>query len=190
MNVHYYGVLMSEQSNDSHQKAYTETLLNYNREEGETLLTPQDWLNEVNVREEPNPTNAANNDKPNPNDWAGKTGLKALTTRLYGKVYHTFMIKPHLAAFRTGKCLVLNESSMFLFGTPNPTTRVSKKIPTLADDDIFVTLWMKKVTANASVYARLQKKKRAMSKTKMVRYPVARGEIRTFSFDGKSTRWE
>lgn len=87
--------------------------------------------------------------------------------------------------------LFLNESSMFLFGTPNPTTRVSKAIPTLADDDIFVTLWMKKVTANASVYARLQKKKkRAMSKTKMVRYPVARGEIRTFSFDGKSTRWE
>ena len=80
------------------------------------------------------------------------------------------MIKPHLAAFRTGKCLVsgvqidlelfLNESSMFLFGTPNPTTRVSKTIPTLADDDIFVTLWMKKVTANASVYARLQKKKK------------------------------
>ena len=79
---------------------YTETLLNYNREEGETLLTPQGWLNEVNVREELNPTNAAKNDKPNPNDWAGKTSLKALTSRLYGKVYHTFMIKPHLAAFR------------------------------------------------------------------------------------------
>ena len=182
MNVHYYGVLMSEQSNDYHQKAYTETLLNYNREEGETLLTPQGWLNEVNVPEELNPINAANNDKPNPNDWPGKTGLKALTSRLYGKVYHSFMIKPHLAAFRTGKCLVsgvqmdlelfLNEISMFLFGTPNPTTRVSKKIPTLADDDIFVTLWIEKVTANASVYARLQKKKRAMSKTKMVRYPV------------------
>lgn len=29
-----------------------------------------------------------------------------------------------------------------------------------------------------------------MSKTKMVRYPVARGEISTFSFHGKSTRWE
>ena len=41
MNVHYNGVLMREQTNDYHQKAYNETLLNYNREEGETLLTPK-----------------------------------------------------------------------------------------------------------------------------------------------------
>ena len=34
MNVHFNGVLMSEQSNAYHQKAYMETLLNYNREEG------------------------------------------------------------------------------------------------------------------------------------------------------------
>ena len=85
--------------------------------------------------------------------------------------------------------LFLNETSMFLFGTLDPATCVSKKIPTLADDDIFVPLWMKKVTVNASVYARLQKEQ-AMSKTKLVRYPVVRGEIRTFSSDGKSTRWE
>ena len=52
------------------------------------------------------PTNAGTNDKPNPSDWDGKTGLKALTRRLLGKTYHTFMIKPHVAVFRTGKCLV------------------------------------------------------------------------------------
>ena len=85
--------------------------------------------------------------------------------------------------------LFLNESSTFLFGTPDPTTCVIKKIPTLADDDIFVALWMKKATVNAIVYARLQKEQ-AMSKTRLVRYPVACGEIRTFSSDGKSTRWE
>ena len=41
MNVHFSGVLMSEQSNAYHQKAYIETLLNYNREEGRTVLAPQ-----------------------------------------------------------------------------------------------------------------------------------------------------
>ena len=107
-------------------------------------------------------TNAATNDKPNPNNWSGKTGLKALTSRLYGKVYHTFMVKPHVSVFRTGKCLVpgvqidlelyLNDNNMFLFGTPDTTTTVGKKIPTLGYDDLFVTLWMKKVTLNASVY--------------------------------------
>ena len=53
---------------------------------------------------------------------------------------------------------------------------------------MFVTLWMKKVTLNASVYSRLQKE-RSLIKTKKVRYPVVRSEIRTYSFDGNSTRW-
>ena len=198
MNVHYNGALMSEQSNAYHQKAYKETLLNYNRQERDTLLAPQSWVNEVNVQEELTPTDATNNDEPNPGAWTGETGLKELTSRLLDKVHHTFMIKTHLAVFKTGKCLLLgiqiylelflNESNMFLFGTPDTTTSVNKKIPTLADDDIFVTC-MVKVTLNASVYARLQIE-RAPSKTKRVKYPVVRSEIRTFSFEGKSTRWE
>ena len=106
------------------------------------------------------------------------------------------MIKPHIAVFRTGKCLVpgvqidlelyLNDNNMFLFGTADTTTSVNKKIPTLADDDLSVTLCMIKVTLNASVYSRLQKE-RTLSKTKKVRYPVVRSEIRTYSFDGNST---
>ena len=78
---------------------------------------------------------------------------------------------------------------MFLFGTPDTTTSVGKKIPTLGDNDIFVTLRMKKVTLNASVYTRLQKE-RSLIKTKKVQYPVVRSKIRTYSFDGHSTRWE
>ena len=123
------------------------------------------------------PTNAGTNDKPNPNDWDAKTRLKTLTRRLLGKTYHTFMIKLHVALFRTVKCLVsevqidlelyLNDSNLFLFGTPDTTTSVGKKIPNLGDNDIFVTLWMKKVTLNASVYTRLQKEC-SLSKTTRV----------------------
>ncbi|CAH3017178.1 unnamed protein product [Porites evermanni] len=180
---------------------YIETLVNYNREEGKTTLAAQGWVNELNVAEESTPTNATNNEEPDVANWAGETGLKALTSRLLGKVYHTFMIKPHVAVFKTGKCLVpgvqidlellLNDSNinMFLFGTPDTTTSVDKKIPTLGDDGLYVTLWMKKVTQNASVYARLQKE-RSLRKTKKVKYPVVRSEIRTYSFDGNSTRWK
>ena len=198
MNVSFNGVLMTEQSNAYHQKAYLETLQNYNGQGGETTLAAQGWVNELNVRDSLTQTNAANDDEPNPNGWSGKTGLKVLTSRLLGKAYHTFMIKPHIAVFRTGKCLVpgvqidlelyLNDSNMFLFGTADTTTSVNKKIPTLADDDLSVTLCMIKVTLNASVYSRLQKE-RTLSKTKKVRYPVVRSEIRTYSFDGNSTRW-
>ena len=107
------------------------------------------------------------------------------------------MIKPHVSVFRTGKCLVqgvqidlelyVNDSNIFLFGTPDKTTSVGKKIPTLEDNDIFVTLWMKNVTLNASVDTRLQKE-RSLGKTKKVQYPVVRSEIRTYSFDGNSTQ--
>ena len=64
---------------------------NYNRQEGETTLAAQGWVNERNVRDSLTPTNAANDDTPNPNNWNGKTGLKGLTSRLLGKAYHTFM---------------------------------------------------------------------------------------------------
>ena len=84
--------------------------------------------------------------------------------------------------------LYVNDSNIFLFGTPDKTTSVGKKIPTLEDNDIFVTLWMKNVTLNASVYTRLQKE-RSLSKTKKVQYPVVRSEIKPYSFDGNSTQW-
>ena len=81
--------------------------------------------------------------------------------------------------------LYLNDSNLFLFGTPDTTTSVGKNIPTLGDNDLSVTLWMKNVTLNASVYSRLQKE-RTLSKTKKVQYPVVRSEIRTYSFDGNT----
>ena len=78
--------------------------------------------------------------------------MKTLTNRLLGKVFHTFIVRPRLEVFRTGKCLVpavqidlelfLNDIHLFLFGTPDTITSVNKKIPTLADDEIFVTLHM------------------------------------------------
>ena len=40
----------------------------------------------------------------------------------------------------------------------------------------------------SSVYVRLQKERQL--EKKIVRYPVGRSEIRTFSFDGRTTQWE
>ena len=73
-------------------------------------------------------------------------------------------------------------------GTPNKGTLNTKKFPAILNEGIKVTLLMRKVTLNASVYVRLQKE-RQLGK-KIVRYPVVRGEIGTFSFDGRTTQWE
>ena len=198
MNLSFNGVMMTEQSNAYHQKAYLETIVNYSRQEGETTLAPQGWVNELNVVDHFTPTNADTDDEPDVANWAGKTGLKALTSRLVGNAFHTFIIKPHIAVLKTGKCLVpnvqidlelyLNDYTTFLFGTTDTDTTVNKKIPTVAEGDLFVTLWMKKITLSSSTYNLLQKE-RSLSKTRKVKYPVVRSEIRTYSFDGRSTRW-
>ena len=73
-------------------------------------------------------------------------------------------------------------------GTLNKGTLNDKKFPAIHNEDIKVTLLIRKMTLKASVYVRLQKE-RQMGK-KIVRYPVVRSEIRTFSFDGRTTQWE
>ncbi|CAH3025973.1 unnamed protein product, partial [Porites evermanni] len=191
------GVLMTEQSNTYHYRACLETLLNYNREEGATKLAPQGWVNQLNVVNVMGAT-AVNSDVPTDANWSGNTDLRALTSRLLEEHWHTFLIRPHLPPLKTGKLLVpnvqmdfelfLNPNTVYLMGTPNKGTLVAKKFPAIHPEDIKVTLLMRKVTLNASVYVRLQKE-RQLGK-QIARYPVVRSEIRTFSFDGRTTQWE
>ena len=191
------GVLMTEKSNTYHYRAYLETLLSYNREEGANKLAPQGWVNQLNVIAEMVAT-GANSDTPTGADWSGNEELRALTSRLLSENWHTFIIRPHLPALKTGKRLVpgfqldfelfLNPSSVYLMGTPNKVTLTDKKFPAIDNEEIKVTLLMRKVTLNASVYVRLQKERQVAKQ--IVRYPVVRSEIRTFSFDGRTTQWE
>ena len=88
------GVLMTEQSNTYHYRAYLETLLNYNREEEATKLAPQGWVNQLNLVEELS-TTTANTGVPNNANWSGNTELRALTSRLLDQNWHT-IIRPHL----------------------------------------------------------------------------------------------
>ena len=188
---------MTEQSNKYHYRAYLETLLSYNREEGATKLAPQGWFNQLNVIEEMGAT-GANSDIPTNANWKGNAALRALTSRLLSENWHTFIIRPHLPPLKTGKCLVpgvqldfelfLNPDTVYLMGTPNKGTLNTKKFPAIHNEDLKVTLLMRKVTLNASFHVRLQKE-RQLGK-KIVRYPVVRSEIRTFSFDGRTTQWE
>ena len=139
------GVLMTEQSKTYHYKAYLETLLNYNREEGATKLAPQGWVNQLKVIAEIGAT-GANSDIPTNANWSGNAELRALISRLLSENWHTFIIRRHLPPLKTGKCLVpgvqldfelfLNPSSVYLMGTPNKATLNAKKSPAIHNDDI------------------------------------------------------
>jgi len=47
-------------------------------------------------------------------------------------------------------------------GTPNKGTLNAKKFPAIHNEDIKVTLLMRKVTLNASVYVRLQRERQML----------------------------
>ena len=49
INVRFNGTLMTEQTDTYAYSAYLQTLLNYHRDDGETLLQPQGWVNFLNV---------------------------------------------------------------------------------------------------------------------------------------------
>ena len=130
----------------------------------------------------------ANSDTPTNANWSGNAELRALTSRLLDQNWHTFIIRPHLPPLKMGKCLVpgvqldfelfLNPNTLYLMGTPNKGTLNDKKLPDIHNEDIKVTLLMRKVTLNASVYVRLQKE-RQLGK-KIVRYPVVRTQSARF----------
>ena len=48
ISVRLNDTLISPQTDNYHYKAYLETLLNYNRDDGKTVLKPQGWFNAVN----------------------------------------------------------------------------------------------------------------------------------------------
>ena len=47
ISVRLNGTLISPQTDTYHYKAYLQTLLNYNRQDGETILRSQGWYNAV-----------------------------------------------------------------------------------------------------------------------------------------------
>ena len=49
ISVRLNGTLISPQMDTYHYKAYMETLLNYNRDDGETILKPQGWFNAIDL---------------------------------------------------------------------------------------------------------------------------------------------
>ena len=97
------GVLMTEQNNTYHYRAYLETLLNYSREEGATKLAPQGWVNQLNVIPEMGAI-GANSDIPTNANWSGNIELRALTSRLLSENWHTFIVRPYLHPSRQADC--------------------------------------------------------------------------------------
>ena len=108
------GTVNSPQSDTYHYKAYLEELLNYDREDGKTVLGPQGWFNQVGFP----PQWTANNSNTTGNGGAGHADYQNLsanhkgalaasvpeTANYVGGVTHSLVFTPHLEVFHTAKC--------------------------------------------------------------------------------------
>ena len=197
MNLRFNGALMSEQTDMYAYKAFIETILNYDRHEGDTLLAPQGWVNQLNVVPRLQAA-GVNDDISTTAEWLHNSAqpLKTATVKFHSGQVVSLIVHPHLEAFHTGRLLVpgvemvlelfCNSPDFFIFGTKTSGTGVKRMI-TLDQTDLKVTLHLCRVSLNPTVYAALQAERKTKRKT--AKYPVVRSEIRSFSFDGRTTRF-
>ena len=197
MNLRLNGTLMSEQTDTYAYTAFIQTLLNHNKEEGKTLLAPQGWVNQLSPPAQLVAA-GANDDISTTAGWAHNNAhpLKTFTKKFHEKKKVKLLIRPHLDAFQTGRALVpqveinlqlyFNSPDFFMFGTPTSGTGV-KKFVTLGRDNVKVKLHLCHLALNASVFTSLQKQRMS---GRWAKYPVVRSEIRTFFFNGNTTKFQ
>ena len=199
-NVKFNGILMTEQTNLYHYLAYFATLLNYSKEEGDSKLAPQGWVNgALNADAQLSVADANTDIIKNTDVTSSYAKLEELTKRTVVENHlFTFVMKPYVPVMQVGGYLIpgtsiemelyLNPNTVYLYGTPNKGTLTAKVFPTITQEDIEVTLVIPKITLNSSVFNQLQSERNLTKKN--ITYPVVRTSIRTFSIPSGNTMWE
>ena len=126
ISVRLNGTLISPQTDTYHYKAYFETLLNYNRDDGETILKPQGWFNAINLPDTltANQLDQAHDDYKalSKNHQEAITFIQAENAKNAGKS-RVFCFVPHIEVFHLSKLLVPNvQIGIQMYFNPNGET--------------------------------------------------------------------
>ena len=195
INVRFNGTLMTEQTDTYAYSAYLQTLLNYNQDDGETLLARQGWVNFLNVW--PTLTSGADDICTLVGSRHNETHLlKTLTVPFYGNNVVRLIMRPYLPVFHTGKIMVpgvemnfefhFNSPDFYTFATLTSGTGV-KSYVRLREEDVDITLHLCRLNLNPDIYSSLEGERKL--RKQVVKYPVVSDQIRTFSFNGATTVW-
>ena len=190
------GTLISPQSDTYHYKAFLETLMNYTRDEGETVLRPQGWFNALDF---PPALTANNTDSTTPHQnyrdlpATQKNALAksiAEATPYIGGVFRSLVFQPHLEAFHTGHILVpgVEIKLKFHFNSPNLFLNGVGLAGRLMEADIQIQFHLCQLRLNPSVYNSISAKRH--NQRDLAKYPTVRSEIRTFNMLGTLTRFD
>ena len=199
LSVRLNGTLISPQTDTYAYKAYFETLLNYNRDEGDTILSPQGWFNALDLPARLEANTGADTLKTGSHtagQTANRTTLETATGDYVGKE-KWMVFKPHLEVFHTGKVLVpqtevklqffFNDPDFWTYGRTQLATVANNKAIRLNPEDIEIRFMVCQLRLNSNMFKTLAVQRAA---TPYAEYPVVRSEIRTYTFQGTSDSWE
>ena len=190
------GTLISPQSDTYHYKAYLETLLNYDREDGKTVLGPQGWFNQVDFPPAwtANNTNKAGNHAAwqalTANHKAAYEAMVAEVTKYAGGLTHSLVFTPHLEVFHTGKLLVpgIEIKMKFHFNGPSLFLNGVGEAGRLMEGDVKLRFHLCQLRLNDAIYQSLSAKRH--NEGQVAAYPTVRSEIRTFSMQNNLVRFD
>ena len=174
--------------------------MNFNREDGKTVLRLQGWFNALDFP----PEWTANDTDTTANAGAGHAEYQALsanhksalpqfkveTAYYLGGARHSLVLQPHLEAFHTGEILVpgVEINLKFHFNSPNLFLNGVGLAGRLLEDDIKLQFHLCQLRLNEDVYKNLSAKRH--NSREMANYPTVRSEIRTFNMVGTMTRFD
>ena len=142
-------------------------MLNYDREDGKTVLGPQGWFNRLDFP----PQWTANNTDTAANGGAGhldyqrlpanhKGALAAMVAEVAkyaGGVTHSLVFTPHLEVFHTGKLLVpgIEIKMKFHFNSPNLFLNGVGEAGRLMEGDVKLRFHLCQLRLNDAIYTSL-----------------------------------
>ena len=159
------GTLISPQSDTYHYKAYLETLMNYDREDGKMVLGPQEWFNQVDF---PPQWTANNTNYTTPHqNWRDLTAnhkgalaaMVAEVEKYAGGVTHSHHF---------------NWPNLFLNGVGQAGR--------LVEGDVKLRFHLCQLRLNEAMYSSLSSQRH--NEGQIATYLTVRSEIRTFSMQG------
>ena len=198
INLRFNGTLMTEQTDTYAYSAYFQTLLNYHRNDRQTVLQLQGWVNFLNVTSTL-AAGGANNDISTTSGYLHNDNnlLKVLTVPFRDNAMVRLIMQPYLPAFHTGKIMVrgvemnfelhFNSPDFYTFATLTSGTGVKRYVQ-LREQDLDITLHLCRLSLNPNVYASLEGERKP--RKQVVKYPVVRDQIRSFTFEGTTSTWQ
>ena len=179
VNFRANGTLLTEQVDMYYLKAFIQTVINYDGDDGETTLQPTGWRNFTGL---------------SANQQSSIKAQIADARDFYVGGKRTLRMKPFVDAFHQGKRIVprtLSELEFYLngaaliFNVEAATGTIDEEVR-INTDDIKLTFYHCLVKLNPSVYMELTS---TMSKTP-AKYPMIRKEMRQFPLDNGATSKE